>query len=293
MSIHNEWIFETLSCPYCQAEILPAPAAERLRCADGHEFESLGKEFYSLVIKESLSKRADTAEMVKLRREFHEAGRYARLKERLADILSREARGLSEANTGGDMRVLDIGSGPGYYGLVSAKLGMKTFAVDLSPAALKIASGLHPNITGVACDIWPVMPFKSGQFDIVLNFFAPKNPKEFARVIKPRGLLILARPAQGHMNALREALPDIKLGRQGKTKKDEIAEDMTPYFESLSTEIIEEDTELNAQIIEDMVMMGPGSYDTQVELLRDQIAKSDFPASDRAYLELNCYRLRG
>lgn len=291
--MHNEWIFETLSCPYCQAEILPAPAAERLRCADGHEFESLGKEFYSLVIKESLSKRADTAEMVKLRREFHEAGRYARLKERLADILSREARGLSEANTGGDMRVLDIGSGPGYYGLVSAKLGMKTLAVDLSPAALKVASGLHPNITGVACDIWPVMPFKPEQFDIVLNFFAPKNPKEFARVIKPGGLLILARPAQGHMNALREALPDIKLGRQGKTKKDEIAEDMTPYFESLSTEIIEEETELNAQIIEDMVMMGPGSYDTQVELLRDQIAKSDFPASDRAYLELNCYRLRG
>lgn len=99
---------------------------------------------------------------------------------------------------------LDVGSGYGFNSLALYDARLKVTAVDKDTRRLtiakKIASSLDKNISFQKEDLYQ-MPFKNNSFDICICFEVLehlKNPQkallEMARVLKPKGILIISYP---------------------------------------------------------------------------------------------------
>ena len=214
-------------CPHCGA---PLETGERAwRCANGHSFDVARQGYVAL---ERKAARGDTAEMVAARVAFLEAGHYAPIVEALVAAVAaggegagggkgaagagggggggggegaagREGPGDGEGAAGA-RTVVDLGAGPGYYlaAVLDAQPGARGVALDSSRPALRRAARAHPRITAVACDAWDALPLQDGIADVVLNVFAPRNPGEMRRVLKPEGRIVVVTPTERHLKEL-------------------------------------------------------------------------------------------
>jgi 23S rRNA (guanine745-N1)-methyltransferase len=135
--------------------------------------------------------------MVAARVAFLEAGHYAPI---AAAVVA--AAGGGGVGAGGV--VVDLGAGPGYYlaAVLDASPGARGVALDSSRPALRRAARAHPGIVAVACDIWDALPVQDGIADVVLNVFAPRNPGEMRRILKPGGRLVVVTPTERHLREL-------------------------------------------------------------------------------------------
>ncbi|MBQ5405174.1 MAG: class I SAM-dependent methyltransferase [Oscillospiraceae bacterium] len=99
-----------------------------------------------------------------------------------------------------ELRVLEVGTGPGFFAILLCELGHDVTAIDLTPAMLKEAK---KNAGTLAGEIqWMEMNaealgFADGSFDVVvsrnLTWNLPRPEQayaEWARVLKPGGLLL-------------------------------------------------------------------------------------------------------
>ena len=105
---------------------------------------------------------------------------------------------LDAADIGSGMRVLDVGSGPGYVAADAAARAAIAVGVDVAPAMVALARTLHPQVEfvhGNAEDL----PFTDDSFDAVIaNFAIPhlgrpdRAVAQFARVLAPGGRMALS-----------------------------------------------------------------------------------------------------
>ena len=176
-------------CPHCGA---PLETGERAwRCANGHSFDVARQGYVALDRKAA---RGDTAEMIAARVAFLDAGHYAPIAEAIV-----AAGGEDAVRT-----VVDAGAGPGYNlaAVLDAHAEARGVALDSSRPALRRAARAHERITAVACDIWEALPLADATADVILNVFAPRNPGEFRRVVKPGGRIVVATPTDRHLKEL-------------------------------------------------------------------------------------------
>jgi SAM-dependent methyltransferase len=96
------------------------------------------------------------------------------------------------------MRVLDVGSGPGYAAAAAAGRGATAVGVDVAPAMVALARTLHPQVEFVCGDA-EHLQFADDSFDaVVANFAIPhlgrpeQAAAEFARVLSPGGKVALS-----------------------------------------------------------------------------------------------------
>lgn len=195
-----------LRCPICHEGL--ARTDKTLRCPAGHSFD-LAREGYVNLLGHGAP--GDTAAQLRARRAFLGRGFYAPLAERVAGGLLAH---LAAWPGGADPpAVLDAGCGEGYYlGQVAAacraagqpaRLG----GADSARDAVRLAARAVPDAAFVVADIWQRLPVADGALAGLLNLFAPRNPLEFARVLAPRGLLLVVIPGPDHLAELRAALP--------------------------------------------------------------------------------------
>ena len=201
----------------------------RWRCANGHSFDVARQGYVAL---ERKAARGDTAEMVAARVAFLEAGHYAPIAERgsggggpARGARGRPRAGGGEGGGGGARRAARAGGPSRRSSAVAARravpravrtvvdLGRRArayylgrgarhdtqpdargVALDSSRPALRRAARAHPRITAVACDAWDALPLQDGVADVVLNVFAPRNPGEMRRVLKPGGRIVVVTP---------------------------------------------------------------------------------------------------
>lgn len=54
--------------------------------------------------------------------------------------------------------------------------------------------------------MWQGLPVQDAAADVILDVFAPRSGQEFARVLRPGGVLVVVTPAPGHLAELVTAL---------------------------------------------------------------------------------------
>jgi len=165
--LHLEGSFQMVRCPLCQFIFLnPRPTSDSLF------------HFYQTYLPEEESSVKSWEKMMKS--VFHRA----------ADLLEPYRR---------DGRVLDVGTGFGFFLAEMKKRGWEVMGVEISPKGVDYAR----NVLGLAIHPGPLekVAFPDDYFDAVTGFYVIEHLphpmaflKECYRILKPEGLLLLRYP---------------------------------------------------------------------------------------------------
>ncbi|HEX2849776.1 MAG TPA: methyltransferase domain-containing protein [Acidimicrobiales bacterium] len=172
------------------------------RCGAGHAYDVAREGYVNLLVTHQRRARepGDSAEMLRDRRAFLDAGWYRPLRDTVAAAV-RDA-------TGGAPVVVDAGCGEGYYTREWPAWGGEVWGVDIAKAGVRMAAkrggpGAHYAV-GSVYDL----PVVDAAADAVVSVFAPVHSDEFERVLRPGGLLVTATPGPDHLDGLKRLLFD-------------------------------------------------------------------------------------
>ena len=256
--------FTALACPLDGAPLQRQGGS--LRCANGHCFDIAAQGYVNLLPvqnKRSLDP-GDSKEMVAARRRFLEAGHYKPVADAVAQAV------LQAAPAGRTLTCLDAGCGEGYYlrqlataaaaearPLALAGLDISKWAVqaaakrDLHDARSQAGASAAPSTTWIVGSNagLPVLP---ATLDRVLCMFGFPVYAEFARVLKPGGMLVQVDAGPEHLRELREIIyPTLKAGRADEWRT-------PPGFQAPACETLRFELELgSAEQIGDLLLMTP------------------------------------
>ncbi|MFF7073150.1 putative RNA methyltransferase [Streptomyces pseudovenezuelae] len=264
-----ELFLDLLRCPTCRTRHLH-PERGALRCPAGHTFD-IARHGYAGLLTGNRATSGDDAAMVQARERFLSTGAYAPIREVGARLA---ADAVSERAT-----VVDVGCGTGYYlaGILDKLPGGRGLGLDTSVRALRLAARTHDRAAAAAWDVFRPFPLADGAADVVLDVFAPRNPAEFHRVLRPTGRLIVVRPTGRHLSELRGRLPAMIAIDPAKEQRLHLALD--PFFEAVVTEQEEYPATLPKLDALDLVAMTPSARhvsraDNDEGLLPDRVTVS-------------------
>ena len=254
MSIDSTW----LRCPNC---LLPLSSVYEgvLGCDGGHRYDISRHGTVTLLPPRAPKTIGDTRGMLEARRDLLDSGLFAPIAE---SIVAASIEGVP--GVGGTLRIADLGCGSGYYaGRLAQALPSASFLVaDRSPVAVRMATRTIPGSTGVVLDLWRPLPLCDTTADIAINVFAPRNPSEFARVIRRGGILIVVVPTTGHLRELRARgdLLDIPAGKSARVT----AQFVSAGFSVPRAERVEYLASIDAAQRAELVGMGPSAHHASV-----------------------------
>lgn len=263
-------VLTLLSCPHCAAA-LDRQAAGVVGCRNGHRFDVARQGYLSLLGKGSRTDTADSADMVRARSDFLDAGHYRAVADAVAD---RVIAGP----------VLEIGSGTGYYlAIVLDRLRAESgdpvgLALDASRYAARRAA-TRPRIGSVVADAWSRLPVRDGAVSTVLSIFAPRVPAEISRVLAPGGRLVAVTPEPDHLAEIRGAL---KLLTVDPGKPERLVEAFAGHLVPVGTTKLRRTMLLSRDDISTLVRMGPSAR----HMTADQLGLAVAELSDRTVVTL-------
>ncbi|HEY5820663.1 MAG TPA: methyltransferase domain-containing protein [Propionibacteriaceae bacterium] len=252
-------VLDLLCCPLCSGAFREADRS--VRCPAGHSFD-LAKHGQLNLLGRAAPPHADTAEMIAARGRFLSAGHFD-------PITAAVAASVPVA----DADVLEVGSGTGHHLARVVEVSGRGVALDISPSAARQAAA-HDRIGAVVADVWRTLPLQDGGFDAVLAIFAPRNPAEFARVLRTGGVLVVVTPLPEHLIELRLPLGllDIEAG-----KDDRLAAAMAGHLEPGPRSVCRYQVLLDTRATLDLVSMGPNAFHHDRSSLATQIATIEPP----------------
>ncbi|WP_159440950.1 methyltransferase domain-containing protein [Agromyces cerinus] len=158
------------------------------------------------------------------------------------------------------LRIADLGCGTGYYArrLSASVDGDSVLLADRSPTAVRMAMRGVPESTGVVLDLWRPLPIRDASADVAINVFAPRNPPEFARIVRTGGLLLVVVPSGDHFLELRRlgAALDVPEGKAELVTAQFTAEGFT----AAGSTRVEYPLVTDARMRELLVDMGPAAH---------------------------------
>ncbi|QNI03801.1 methyltransferase domain-containing protein [Halomonas sp. SH5A2] len=261
----NTTPFQALACPLDGKPLTPSDSA--WCCSAGHSFDMAKQGYVNLlpVQQKRSSDPGDSKAMVAARRRFLEAGHY----QPIAEAVSRAVFDHAEQGLPRDtFSCLDAGCGDGYYLRELANAGssetpLALMGLDISKWAVQAAAKQDTKQAPQSC--WVVgsnanLPVQSRVLDCVLCMFGFPVFHEFARALKPGGLLIQVEAGADHLRELRDIIYP--------TLKPERTSDVEPPagFASLGSETLRYTLTLNdAEAIADLLVMTPHFYRATTE----------------------------
>lgn len=254
----------SLRCPVCQGCFgLNGEAPFSLNCVAGHSFDAAKQGYFNLLTGKGTIFEADTAEMVAARHDFLGGGHY----DLLADAIAKLASPVLSAP--GSL-VLDSGTGTGHYlHTVLDRTPAAAIGIDISKFALRRAARLNPGAINLVWDIWRPLPLADHSVDALIVVFAPRNPPEFARVLRPGGRVIVVTPRSGHLAEIAERTGMLSI-EPGKDER--LAESMQEYFNPGDTAQLDIDLKLGGRDLADVAFMGPAGHHLERSVLLSSIA---------------------
>ncbi|MEU2776690.1 putative RNA methyltransferase [Streptomyces sp. NPDC007162] len=240
---------DLLRCPVCRTHrLLAGPGT--LRCPDGHCFD-VARHGYAALLTGSRATSGDDTAMVRARERFLATGGYAPVRD--------TAVRLAAADAPRRATVVDVGCGTGHYlsGVLDRLPAARGLGLDTSVRALRSAARAHTRAAAAAWDVFRPFPLAGGVADVVLDVFAPRNPAEFHRVLRPTGRLLVVRPTGRHLAELRGRLPALVGVDPAKERR--LHRALDPFFETVRTERVEYPLPLDRPRAGDLVRMTPSA----------------------------------
>jgi 23S rRNA (guanine745-N1)-methyltransferase len=233
-----------LACPLCRSALLVADGA--LRCVQGHVFD-LARQGYANLLGGPEPANADTAAMLAARTRVHAAGIFAPVAARVAGQVS------------GRSALLEVGAGTAYYlaGALGDDPNTVGIALDVSKAAARAATRTDPRIAAVVADVWQQLPVRDRCLEAVLCAFAPRNLPEFARVLRPDGVLVVVTPRPGHLAGLRDRHGLLQVPPD---KANQLVVAASEFFELTDTRLLRHQVPVSAALALDLIAMGPNAF---------------------------------
>jgi 23S rRNA (guanine745-N1)-methyltransferase len=252
-----------LTCPVCHE---PLHISRRsLRCPQRHTFD-LAREGHVDLLPTGHGRsgiQGDTAAMIRARRRFLDRGHFLPLTRalgRLARLHLRERTTPgTEAATPRPV-LLEAGCGDGHYlAAVAREVGMPACSLgfDVSPAAARAAAKRHRDALFFVNDVRHGICVADAAVDVLLNVFAPRNAGEFARVVRPGGLLLVAIPGADHMASLREHVPLLRIDDD---KREQILDAFAGALVPAGEESVALDLALDGVDVADVLRMTPSAW---------------------------------
>ncbi|WP_432244570.1 methyltransferase domain-containing protein [Arthrobacter sp. G.S.26] len=274
----------SLLCPVCRQPFEPSgahpQAGKRLVCPAGHSFDAARQGYFNFLVGKGTAFEADSAAMVEARHSFLAAGHYLPLATAVAAAVVRVLPATGAA-------VLDSGTGTGQYLRVlldqAAATAPAAYGLDISKYALRRAARLNPEAMNLVWDIWQPLPLATDSVDAVTVVFAPRNPAEFARVLRPAGRLVVVTPRSGHLAELaaRTGMLAIEEGKDAR-----LAAAMASHFDLESSSDIDIPLSLTVSQATDLAFMGPAGHHLGREAIAGRLAGSREPVTAEARFKL-------
>ena len=266
-----------LCCPVCRDELATGGAG--LVCARGHAFNRARQGYVDLAAG-PLRHPGDDAEMVAARAAFLAAGHYR--------FISDELRAAAPADP---RLVVDVGAGTGAHlaAVLDARPTALGLAVDVSRYALHRAARTHSRAAAIRADAWVGLPLRDRSTDLLLDVFAPRHGAEFARVLRPDGLLLVVTPEPDHLTELVTALD---LLRVDPSKEDRLAAGLAPWLTSLSSTRVSRSLALDHAAVHTLVGMGPSARHLEPAELTRRMAGLPATVAVTAAVRISGYATR-
>ncbi|GAB3080491.1 23S rRNA (guanine(748)-N(1))-methyltransferase [Corynebacterium aquatimens] len=182
--------------------------------------------------------------------------------------------------------ILEVGAGTGYYlaHTLDSIEDARGVGIDIAVPAAKLLAKAHPRLGAVVADVWDGLPIRDESIDAITVIFAPRNPAEFARVLRPGGEVIVVTPQQGHLDELREPLGILGV-EPGKMER--MVEQAQEYLRlDGEPEVMNIPMQLDRESIAAQVGMSPSARHIEPETLRDRVEAlpSTLSVTARAHL---------
>ena len=190
----TEETISLLRCPLCRGAL--ARSGGSLVCDKRHCFDVARQGHVNLVPaqRESFYRR----ELFESRAAVFAAGVFAPVVSAIGETIDRLVQAERPV-------LVDAGCGEGYYTKsVCPDRAMTRIGFDLSKEAVKLAARGPSGASFLVADLANI-PLADGCADVLLDVFTPANYAEFARVLKPGGVLVKLWPRSGYLAQLREA----------------------------------------------------------------------------------------
>jgi 23S rRNA (guanine745-N1)-methyltransferase len=236
-------IIARLRCPVCAGGLVGAQSA--VRCDAGHSFD-VARQGYVDLSAGQVTHPGDTADMVAARDRVLAAGHLDFITAGLAEATAGLTSGL----------IVDVGAGSGRHlaALLDGRPDAVGLALDVSKPALRRAARAHPRMGAVRADAWRDLPVADGAASVVLDVFAPRAGREFARILRPGGRLAVVTPAADHLRELGLAV------RVDPRKEERLFGTLGPWFVREDDQELRTTLQLSTEDARAVAGMGPGAF---------------------------------
>ena len=183
-----------LRCPRCGAAF--SLNGSSLICEQKHCFDLSRRGYVNLAPGHDQSTEKYDAGLFESRRVVFESGFYAPVMDAIAALLPQQK-----------ITVLDVGCGEGWYARSLAQQfpQAELLGVDISRDAITAAAQGQSRANWLVADL-KRLPVANGSIDVLLDVLTPADYAEFARVLKPDGMLVKVVPGSDYLCEVRKAV---------------------------------------------------------------------------------------
>ena len=235
-----------LICPFCKEQLVRDGNSYYCGGSRRHCFD-IAKSGY-VTLTGASGTAGDDRDMVRARTAFLDKGYYRPF----ADAVARIIRGSGV--------VVDAGCGEGYYTNIIAASGACVYGFDLSKYACdrgaKRAKAADTNAFFGVASVFE-LPISDACADAVVNLFAHVAEKEFWRVLKPGGVLVVGAAGRRHLYELKAAVYDNPYENEGRR-------DLPEGFTEIDRQSVTYTFGCDGADLKPLFMMTPYAFKTSV-----------------------------